>query len=96
MTVFSFSSTSLTTSTKVSFVKGARNSEKLAPESGGTIALPSLTIDSPLGLSPLLLLISGFLFKVLVALVDTPFLYLGVYLFRRKFSLKVNEEINID
>ena len=42
------------------------------------------------------LLISGFLFKVLVALVDTPFLYLGVYLFRRKFSLKVNEEINID
>ena len=42
------------------------------------------------------LLISGFLFKVLVALVDTPFLYLGVYLFRRKFSLKVNEELNID
>ena len=42
------------------------------------------------------LLISGFLFKVLVALIDTPFLYLGVYLFRRKFSLKVNEEINID
>ena len=42
------------------------------------------------------LLISGFLFKVLVALVDTPFLYLGVYLFRRKFNLKVNEEININ
>lgn len=42
------------------------------------------------------LLISGFLFKVIVALVDTPFLYLGVYLFRKKFSLKVNEEINID
>ena len=42
------------------------------------------------------LLISGFLFKVLVALVDTPFLYLGVYLFRNKFDLKINEEINID
>ena len=33
------------------------------------------------------LLISGFLFKVLVALVDTPFLYLGVYFFRKKFKL---------
>ena len=42
------------------------------------------------------LLISGFLFKVLVALVDTPFLYLGVYFFRKKFKLKINEEIDID
>ena len=40
------------------------------------------------------LLISGFLFKVLVATCDTPFLYLGVYLFRKRFKLKVNEEIN--
>ena len=40
------------------------------------------------------LLISGFLFKVLIAAVDTPFLYLGVYLFRKRFNLKVNEEIN--
>ena len=42
------------------------------------------------------LLISGFLFKVLVALVDTPFLYLGVYLFRKKFNLEINQEVNID
>lgn len=42
------------------------------------------------------LLISGFLFKVLVALIDTPFLYIGVYAFRKKFNLKINEEINID
>jgi len=42
------------------------------------------------------LLISGFLFKILIALIDTPFLYLGVYIFRKKFNLKVNEEINID
>ncbi|WP_066223634.1 queuosine precursor transporter [Formosa haliotis] len=41
------------------------------------------------------LLISGFLFKVLMALIDTPFLYLGVYLFRRRFNLKVNEEIHL-
>tara|TARA_R110002049_G_scaffold280687_1_gene460082 strand:- start:11787 stop:12491 length:705 start_codon:yes stop_codon:yes gene_type:complete len=41
------------------------------------------------------LLISGFLFKVIVALLDTPFLYLGVYLFRKRFKLKVNEEINL-
>ena len=42
------------------------------------------------------LLISGFLFKIIIALIDTPFLYLGVYLFRRKFNLKIDEEINID
>ncbi|MEF3079741.1 queuosine precursor transporter [Winogradskyella poriferorum] len=41
------------------------------------------------------LLISGFLFKVLVAFLDTPFLYLGVYLFRKRFKLKVNEEIDL-
>jgi len=41
------------------------------------------------------LLISGFLFKVMVAAFDTPFLYLGVYLFRRRFKLKVNEEISL-
>ena len=42
------------------------------------------------------LLLSGFLFKVLVALIDTPFLYIGVYAFRKKFNLEINEEINID
>jgi len=41
------------------------------------------------------LLISGFLFKVMVAALDTPFLYLGVYLFRNRFNLKVNEEIEL-
>ncbi|WP_027137734.1 queuosine precursor transporter [Gaetbulibacter saemankumensis] len=41
------------------------------------------------------LLISGFLFKVIVALCDTPFMYLGVYIFRKRFNLKVNEEINL-
>ena len=40
------------------------------------------------------LLVAGFLFKVMIAALDTPFLYLGVYLFRRQFKLKVNEEIN--
>ncbi|MFC4722473.1 queuosine precursor transporter [Geojedonia litorea] len=39
------------------------------------------------------LLAAGFLFKVLIAMIDTPFLYLGVYLFRRRFKLKINEEI---
>ncbi|TXE15296.1 queuosine precursor transporter [Psychroserpens burtonensis] len=41
------------------------------------------------------LLISGFIFKVLVAFLDTPFLYLGVYLFRKRFNLKINEEMNL-
>ena len=41
------------------------------------------------------LVISGFLFKVLIAALDTPFLYLGVYLFRKRFKLEVNEEIDL-
>ena len=39
------------------------------------------------------LLISGFLFKIIIAALDTPILYLLVYLFRRKFNLKIGEEI---
>ena len=42
------------------------------------------------------LLIAGFLFKVLVAFFDTPFLYLFVYLIRKRFGLKIGEEINLD
>ncbi|OAB81737.1 queuosine precursor transporter [Cochleicola gelatinilyticus] len=41
------------------------------------------------------LLLSGFLFKVLVALLDTPFLYAGVYAFRKRFNLKMGEEITL-
>ena len=41
------------------------------------------------------LLISGFLFKVFVAILDTPFLYLGVYLFKKRFKIKVNEELDL-
>jgi len=41
------------------------------------------------------LLLSGFIFKVIIALLDTPFLYLGVYIFRKRFDLKVNEEISL-
>lgn len=39
---------------------------------------------------------SGFIFKVLVAFLDTPFLYLIVYVFRKRFNLKVGEEIDLD
>ena len=39
------------------------------------------------------LLISGVLFKIIIAAIDTPVLYGIVYLFRRKFNLKVGEEI---
>ena len=41
------------------------------------------------------LLLAGFIFKVMIAALDTPFLYLGVYLFRKRFNLKVNEEIDL-
>lgn len=43
----------------------------------------------------LTLVMSGFLFKVLVALLDTPILYFIVYLFRSRFNLKEGEEIQI-
>ncbi|QSS97509.1 queuosine precursor transporter [Psychroflexus sp. ALD_RP9] len=42
------------------------------------------------------LLLGGFLFKVLIAIIDTPFLYLFVYLFRKVYQLKPNEEINLE
>jgi len=39
------------------------------------------------------LLISGFLFKIIIAALDTPLLYGIVFLFRKKFNLKIGEEI---
>ena len=42
------------------------------------------------------LLLAGFLFKVLIAALDTPFLYLSVYWFRKRFGLNVNQEIDLD
>ena len=42
------------------------------------------------------LVISGFLFKVLVALLDTPLLYLLVYIFRKRFDLNINEELDLE
>lgn len=41
------------------------------------------------------LLVSGFLFKIIIAALDTPILYLLVFAFRKKFGLKVGEEIEI-
>ncbi|MBZ9650592.1 queuosine precursor transporter [Psychroflexus montanilacus] len=40
------------------------------------------------------LILSGFLFKALIALLDTPLLYLIVYFFRKKFDLKPGEELS--
>lgn len=42
------------------------------------------------------LFISGFAFKVFIAIIDTPIMYLAVFIFRKKFNLKVNEELSID
>ncbi|ASV29444.1 queuosine precursor transporter [Maribacter cobaltidurans] len=42
------------------------------------------------------LIISGFIFKIIIALLDTPFLYLSVYIIRKRFKLGVNEEIDLD
>jgi len=42
-----------------------------------------------------ILLLNGFLFKLLIALLDTPILYFFVYWFRKRFDLKVGEEIEL-
>lgn len=41
------------------------------------------------------LLFNGVLFKVIVAALDTPFLYLSTYLIRKRFKLKMGEEISL-
>ncbi len=41
------------------------------------------------------LLLSGFLFKIIIAALDTPILYLIVFAFRKKFDLKIGEEIEL-
>ena len=41
------------------------------------------------------LVISGFLFKVLVAAIDTPILYFFVIIFRKTFDLKPEDELEI-
>ncbi|WP_394975426.1 queuosine precursor transporter [uncultured Croceitalea sp.] len=42
------------------------------------------------------LVISGFIFKIFIAFLDTPLLYLFVYLLRKRFNLKIGEEIQLD
>ena len=42
------------------------------------------------------LVISGFLFKVFIAMLDTPFLYFFVYILRKRFKLKMGEEIQLE
>ena len=41
------------------------------------------------------LLIAGVSFKILIAIVDTPLLYIGVYL-RKRFNLKLNDTLKIN
>jgi len=40
------------------------------------------------------LVVSGILFQMMIALVDTPFLYLLVYVMRKRFKLKEGEELS--
>ncbi|TFG78201.1 MAG: VUT family protein, partial [Flavobacteriales bacterium] len=42
------------------------------------------------------LVVSGFLFKVFIAVLDTPFLYLFVYILRKRFGLSEGEEIYLE
>jgi uncharacterized integral membrane protein (TIGR00697 family) len=42
-----------------------------------------------------ILLLNGFLFKLIMALIDTPILYIVIGLIRKKLNLKVGEEVEI-
>ncbi len=42
------------------------------------------------------LLISGFLFKILIAFLDTPLLYFFVYILRKRFNLNITQEIELE
>ena len=42
------------------------------------------------------LVLSSIIFKIMVAIIDTPLLYLLVGLIRKKFNLGINDEIDID
>ncbi|WP_298541622.1 queuosine precursor transporter [uncultured Aquimarina sp.] len=42
------------------------------------------------------LLLNGFLFKVLVAAFDTPLLYMAVYILRKRFKLGQGEELHLE
>ena len=42
------------------------------------------------------LVVSGFLFKVFIAFLDTPLLYFFVYLLRKRFKLALGEEIDLE
>ena len=42
------------------------------------------------------LVISGFIFKIFIAFLDTPFLYFFVYLLRKRFKLTVGQEIQLE
>jgi uncharacterized integral membrane protein (TIGR00697 family) len=42
------------------------------------------------------LVISGFLFKVFIAFLDTPLLYFFVYILRKRFKLKMGEELQLE
>ena len=42
------------------------------------------------------LVISGIVFKIMIAALDTPLLYFFVFLFRRRFDLERNEEIPLE
>lgn len=40
-----------------------------------------------------ILLLNGYLFKVIIALIDTPVIYAGVHLIRKKYKLELGEEL---
>lgn len=42
------------------------------------------------------LVVSGFIFKIFIAFLDTPFLYFFVYLLRKRFNLALGQEIELE
>jgi hypothetical protein len=42
------------------------------------------------------LVVSGVIFKILIAFIDTPFLYFFVHIFRKRFKLEIGQEIDLE
>lgn len=58
-----------------------------------TLVIGVLFIGIRSGSEMLDLIIDGWTFKMLIAFIDTPFLYLATYLYRRRFGLKFAQEV---
>ena len=69
--------------------------QKILQHLGGRFLFPQIVATIEDNQDGWLIAQDGF-FKVMVAILDTPLLYICVWLFRKKFNLKAGEEIKLN